>query len=123
MTMIPQADRTLGLLAPAPDIELAEQSRRMKKEPPKFTGAVHPLAARWPLLDEEGLANLAADIKANGLSEPLMLDEEGRLVDGRNRLEACRRAGVEPRFLVLNGVSARAYIWSHNAQRRNTTSG
>ena len=39
----------------------------------------------------------AADIKANGLVHPIMLDVDGKiLVDGRNRLKACEIAGVEP---------------------------
>src|SRR5438067_2156597 len=49
----------------------------------------------------EDLAALAADIGANGLKVPLLLDSEGALVDGRNRLRACILAGVEPRFETL----------------------
>lgn len=92
----------------------------------EFAGEIHPLADLWPMVSETELEALAADIAANGLREPLVLDELGRLVDGRNRWGAlqepvCRNAGVEPRFVRISSTEARALIASRNAQRRNTT--
>jgi ParB-like nuclease domain len=63
---------------------------------------VHPFAAAFPMIDEEGLNELAASIKENGLRHPILLSSGGQLIDGRNRLEACRRAGVEPRFETID---------------------
>ena len=80
-------------------------------------------AAVFPMLPEDELAELAADIKANGLIHPIVLDETGALIDGRNRLAACRMAGVEPRFASLNGHDPVAYILSSNISRRNLTKG
>ena len=54
----------------------------------EFLGEIHPLAARWPMMPDDELAALAESIAADGLSHPLVLDGQGRLVDGRNRLEA-----------------------------------
>ncbi len=65
----------------------------------EFLGEIHPLAARWPMMPADELAALAESIAAEGLMHPLVLDASGRLVDGRNRLEACRLAGRSPRFL------------------------
>lgn len=45
------------------------------------------------MLAEDELNELAADMKANGLIHPLVV-KEGVLIDGRNRREACRIAGV-----------------------------
>ncbi len=86
---------------------------------------VHPLAAIFPLLDEAELADLAADIKAHGLRFAIMLDHAGEvLIDGRNRAEACRLAGVEPRFERLDaGQDPVAYIWSANIARRHLSKG
>jgi hypothetical protein len=74
---------------------------------------------------EEELETLVASIAANGLFDPIMLDAEGEmLVDGRNRLKACRRAGVEPRFERLPpGVDPREYVIAHNIARRDLTKG
>lgn len=72
-------------------------------------------------MGEEDLAALAADIKANGLRQPLTLDGEGRLLDGRNRLEACKRAKVEPEFVSVNGADPVAFVVSLNVRRRNLT--
>lgn len=59
---------------------------------------VHPAANEWPLMDEATLAGLAADIKAHGLKVPIVLFD-GMVLDGRNRLRACKVAGVEPDFI------------------------
>jgi hypothetical protein len=52
-----------------------------------------------------------------------VLDADGVLIDGRNRLEACRRAGVEPTFTVLDGQGPVAFILSSDVERRHLTKG
>lgn len=84
-----------------------------------FSGEVHPAAELFPLMGEEELAALAADIKTNGLRQPIVLDHEGRLVDGRNRLSACSMAKVKPEFVNLNGEDPLAFVVSLNVMRRN----
>ena len=92
---------------------------------------VHPAAALFPMMSEPELADLAADIKANGLIHPIVLGawktEDGEaiegLIDGRNRLKACELAGVEPSFANLNGVDPLAFIVSCNVERRSLTAG
>jgi ParB-like chromosome segregation protein Spo0J len=58
---------------------------------------VHPYADAFPMMSDDKLDALADDIKVNGLLHPIIRDKDGRLVDGRNRLAACKRAGIEPR--------------------------
>ena len=41
----------------------------------------------------------------------------------RNRLKACKLAGVEPRFEDLNGQDPAAFIVSANIERRHMTKG
>ena len=88
---------------------------------PKYK--VHPIAELFPMMSDEELEELASDIKANGLQQPIVLDQDGTLIDGRNRLEACTRAEIEPKTTVLNGQDATAFILSANIQRRNLTKG
>jgi ParB/RepB/Spo0J family partition protein len=82
----------------------------------------HPVAEIFPMMSDEELDDLAQDIKANGLINPIVVDE-GQSVDGRNRLEACRRAGVEPVFETLNGTDPIAFILSSNDKRRHMSKG
>jgi hypothetical protein len=62
---------------------------------------VHPYADEFPMASEDELVGLAENIAAVGLIHPVVIartvggEPDGRLVDGRNRKEACQRAGVE----------------------------
>ena len=59
---------------------------------------VHPAADLFPLMSESELRELGEDIKANGLRASIVL-YEGKLLDGRNRLDAMELVGVEYSFL------------------------
>lgn len=93
----------------------------------EFAGEVHPLAAKYAMLPDDEMDDLAAHITENGLEQPCTLDWLGRLVDGRNRVEACRRAGVEPRFVVHPGLTddkaVARFIRGANNKRRNQSNG
>src|SRR5579859_1577210 len=88
---------------------------------PAASERVHPAAALFPLLPEPELAALADDIRDNGLVHPIVR-HEGMVLDGRNRLAACRRAGVEPRFVEWPGSgSPTLWVLSVNLHRRHLT--
>lgn len=89
----------------------------------EFTGEIHPVADLFPMMTDDELNDLAADIKANGLVHPIVLDENGVLIDGRNRLMACMRAGMEPQFARMNGQDPVTFILSANIARRHMTKG
>ncbi|MFJ9839145.1 hypothetical protein ACIRYZ_01535 [Kitasatospora sp. NPDC101155] len=84
---------------------------------------VHPVTALFPMLGPDELLDLAVDIESNGLTEPVVLDEDGVLLDGRNRLAACELADVEVRFTTYQGDDPVGLIVSANRQRRNTNPG
>lgn len=84
---------------------------------------VHPAVDIFPMMSDAELQELADDIKANGLIHPVIVDSEGRLVDGRNRLAACKLAGVTPITEKLNGQDPVAYIIAANLKRRNLSKG
>lgn len=84
----------------------------------------HPYAEAWPLLSDEELAELAEDIAANGLRQPIVVFD-GQILDGRNRHAACERAGVEPEFIEFEGSAddALAFVQSVNGARRHQSKG
>jgi ParB-like chromosome segregation protein Spo0J len=49
---------------------------------------IHPAADMLPLATEEEFETLCKNIEANGLLDSLKVDEEGQLLDGRNRFTA-----------------------------------
>jgi hypothetical protein len=74
------------------------------------------------MLPKDELQELADDIKKNGLVHPIVI-KDGVLIDGRNRREACRIAGVQPETQELNGEDIEAYIISSNINRRHMSKG
>src|SRR5262245_56896276 len=54
---------------------------------------VHPAADVFPMMSDDELAALGADIKARGLLEPIKIRGD-EILDGRNRLEAIERADI-----------------------------
>jgi ParB-like chromosome segregation protein Spo0J len=108
-------------------VEGAARDRRVMAD--LFDLPAHPLAAIFPLLPDDELADLAASIKLNGQRDPIILgewqDDDGRtikgVIDGRNRLRACKLAEITPKFEQLNGADPKALIWDRNVFRRNVT--
>lgn len=45
------------------------------------------------------------------------------MIDGRNRIVACKRAGVAPTYVLLNGEDQDAFIADANLERRDLTKG
>jgi ParB-like chromosome segregation protein Spo0J len=82
---------------------------------------VHPVAEFFPMMTDGELADLAADIKANGQLHPIIVDNDDAVIDGRNRLRACEIAGVEPQFEKANGADLLRLVISLNAKRRDLT--
>lgn len=82
----------------------------------------HEAANLFPLLPPEDLHELAQDISENGLLNPVVVFES-KVLDGRNRLLACKEAGVKPVFTEWkeDGVSPVAWVVSLNLKRRHLT--
>ena len=83
--------------------------------------AFHPAASVFPLMSGEEYEGLIADIRRNGLREPIWT-LDGKILDGRNRYRACQEAKIEPRFQELNGQgSPLNFVLSMNLHRRHLT--
>ena len=65
---------------------------------------IHPYADEFPMASESEIEELTASIATTGLIHPITLTPEGLVLDGRNRLEACKRAGVDPMFVTRDGT-------------------
>src|SRR2546429_2113668 len=85
----------------------------------------HPLACLFPLMEGEEFDALVADIRKNGQREPIVL-YQGKILDGRNRYNACLVAGVGLKIskheddCPFIGDPA-AYVISKNVHRRHLT--
>lgn len=99
-----------------------------------FKLPVFPAANIFPMMTDDELTELAEDISTNGLREPLVKavvdtpetpkhPKTMMLIDGRNRREACKLAGIEPTTRELSGEDPTAYVLSANVHRRNISTG
>jgi N6-adenosine-specific RNA methylase IME4/ParB-like chromosome segregation protein Spo0J len=86
--------------------------------------AFHPLAGLFPLMEGAEFDELRDDIKQHGLLEPLC-EFEGKLLDGRNRLRACKASGIPiPSNMVEHFDSKKhsdplSWVISKNLKRRH----
>lgn len=69
----------------------------------EWNGSWHPFAERFPMLSEQDLRDMAESIKETGQLNPCVMGPDGTGYDGRNRVAACRIAGVEPAWTVSEG--------------------
>lgn len=83
----------------------------------------HPYADKFPMLGEADLADLAESIRTNGLRQPVVVTDEGLILDGRNRAAACERIGVEPETVLYEGDDLAEYVIDCNVTRRNMSTG
>jgi hypothetical protein len=81
----------------------------------------HSFATVFPLMPQLEIESLAADIAKNGLHFPIVVDEAGIGLDGRNRLLACLWSGTAIRTETFIGTEEekRAFILSGNLHRRH----
>lgn len=82
----------------------------------------HELCTIFPVHEDE-LEKMTENIKKNGLIDPI-IQYEGKIIDGRNRLLACQKANVEPTFRILNTtLELSEYVIAKNLKRRHLSSG
>jgi hypothetical protein len=107
-------------------MSILNDAQTLGNAPTEINGfAVHPDANLFPMMSDAEIDALAADIAANGLQSVIVL-LKGAILDGRNRVEACRRIGFkleEWHFIeaAYTKAEARAFAVSVNLHRRHLT--
>lgn len=82
----------------------------------------HKAANIFPMMEKEEYEFLKSDIKKNGLLEPIWT-HENKIIDGRNRYNACQDLKIQPRFKSWEGKgSLTGFVVSLNLHRRHLSS-
>ena len=83
----------------------------------------HPIAGIFPMIAGDELAQLVDDIRAHGVREPVWL-YDGKILDGRNRYMAAKKAGaqIQTREFTGSPLEAIEFVWSLNRTRRHMNS-
>lgn len=101
-------------------VSVAPTAAASIQHPPGGRFAHHALADLFPMLSDADLNELADDIAARGQENPVWLFQ-GKIIDGRNREEACHRAGIVPRYSEYVGDDPLGFVLSLNLRRRHLT--
>lgn len=80
---------------------------------------IHPVANIFPAMSDQAFRELVADIEANGQREPIWLDTEGRVIDGRHRVRACDFLEREVLTETYEGDDPLGFAVSHNLHRNH----
>ena len=84
----------------------------------------HEVANIFPLMRKEEFNELKNDISENGLREPIWLDKDGKIIEGKNRYLAFSDLGVPPKYRTFDGEgSLLDFVISMNLKRRHLTQG
>lgn len=83
---------------------------------------LHYLCSLFPRIVGAEFDALVADIRANGLRQPITL-HDGKILDGGNRYRACIEAGIDPEFVEFDGDNALSFVLSANMHRRHMSAG
>jgi ParB-like nuclease family protein len=84
---------------------------------------IHPLANLLPPMTDEEFNDLVADIKKNGLIEPITIYED-KILEGRHRYKACEKLGGMKYFSTphtYRGDDPLGYVMAKNVHRRHLT--
>lgn len=89
-----------------------------------ITYEYHSIANGFPLATSLEFLSLKSNIQEQGLIHPIII-YEGKILDGRNRFNACRALGIEAKYETFTGTYEEAFEYSNslNASRRHLTSG
>jgi hypothetical protein len=88
---------------------------------PPADAPIHPSAALLPELSDTEYAALHEDIKRHGVLNPVYIDPEHRILDGRHRLRAAHELGVACPTVVYYGPDPLGFVLSQNLHRRHLT--
>jgi ParB/RepB/Spo0J family partition protein len=72
-------------------------------------------------LSPEEFESLKQSIKANGLYVPIIVNQDGIILDGHHRYKACQELGIEPKTIVRESedkLEEQLFVIECNLNRR-----
>ena len=79
----------------------------------------HEVSSIFPLMQGADFEALKTDIKQNGLLEPIWIDRDGKIIDGRNRHRACLDTGTPVKFRTYEKDDVLTFVIGLNLHRRH----
>lgn len=83
----------------------------------------HPAADLFPMMTDDEYTELVESIRVHGQREPVWVDEQGQILDGRNRVRACDQLGIPYNWRIYTGHDPIQFVIDLNLHRRHLTTG
>jgi hypothetical protein len=96
----------------------ASTAERKQELPKQQEYEFHPIANVFPLMVGDEFKRFKKDIKTNKLREQIVI-YEGKILDGRNRYNACKELGLPFDIKLYTGTDPVAFVVSANVHRRH----
>ena len=137
-SILPPKTEIKAIAEPSPDVKSKEGGEALHLEEPVAASVpvpenvfyidpnaevnIHKFAAEFPLMEGDEYEQFKGSIKLGQQSPVIMLN--GELLDGRNRLKACRELGIKTMAVEYRGEkTAEELITDLNIHRRHLTPG
>ena len=81
---------------------------------PEYASLVHPLS-------EEEYNSVKQSIEKEGQYYPIIVNQDGIILDGHHRYKICKELGIEPQFFIRNfkdSLEEKLFVLQGNLQRR-----
>jgi ParB-like chromosome segregation protein Spo0J len=83
---------------------------------------IHPAADIFPAMEGDEFTAFSKDVEEHGVREPITIDQQNRVLDGRNRHSACEALGhkeIPAKIVDWDDGTINAYVVSENVHRRH----
>ena len=109
--------------------ESASDAAAPSTQSPACQYSVHPVALKFPPIPPDQYAELKESIRRYGQFDPIIITDDGQILDGRHRYQACLELGIAPKtalFSMLDGAEKKKlteteFIFDANMKRRHLT--
>lgn len=106
-----------------PTVGRKDESIRMAKHQVVKDVELNPFCAAFPEPTADEYAKLRDSIKSRGQQVPIMLDKDGKILDGRTRFRVCQELFFKPKFAKWKGRGSDElymnYVIDMNMHRRH----
>ena len=83
-----------------------------------IAGEFHPACELLPEISEAEFRELVEDIRNYGQRHPIIVDQDGVILDGRHRWRACQKLFITPTMETFSGTETEKVALGHQREHQ-----